>query len=245
MARVHQFDPGSRGRCVNSSITGDTSQAVSRAAHPSLFAAPGSSQKHRVSSRAGPLQGAREQILPGLTPHSWAVTPDRSGWQGAKGALRVGGQWRLMCVYMCALPVPLECTGVELSASLCKTLKPIQCHYERLESSVGLAFVCRLHLDRTCCIGQSTSHMIMHIMPEIPRGLSILNRSLNCWWIMNWRRTTTNFPPVNHGCLRPNDLVVTNYALNVKSSTFLDGKGWSGCGLGWPTGKLYGPKLKA
>lgn len=54
-------------------------------AHPSLFARPGSSQKHRLSSKVGPLQGAGEQILPGITSHSWAVTPTQSGWKGAKG----------------------------------------------------------------------------------------------------------------------------------------------------------------
>lgn len=61
--------------------------------------------------------------------------------------------------------------------------------------------------------------MIMHIRPEILSKLSILNTSLNCSRIMNRRGITTNFP-VNRGCLWPNDLVVTNYMLNVKSSTF-------------------------
>lgn len=73
-------------------------------------------------------------------PHSWAVTPDQSGWRGARGAHRVGGQWSLMCVYMCVPPFPF---GVHWCGALCQLVfrlsNPIQCHSERLEGSVGLA----------------------------------------------------------------------------------------------------------
>lgn len=80
--------------------------------------------------------------------------------------------------------------------------------------------------------------MIIHIIPEIPHELFILNRSLNCGQIMNGRGTTTGFP-VNHGTCGP----VTSLwliMLNVKSSTsFSDSRGWSGWGLGWSVTKIW------
>lgn len=55
--------------------------------------------------QVGPLQGAGEQILPGITPHSWALTPAQSGWQGAEGLTgqEDNGPW---CVSL-----SLWCTG--------------------------------------------------------------------------------------------------------------------------------------
>lgn len=51
--------------------------------------------------QVGPLQGAGEQILPGITPHSWALTPAQSGWQGAKGLTgqEDNGPW-CVCLFL-------------------------------------------------------------------------------------------------------------------------------------------------
>ncbi len=69
----------------------------------------------------------------GCNPRPEWVTRGKRGSQGER-TMELD-----VCIYMCVFPFPLEYTGVELSASLCQTLKPIQCHYERLEGSVGLA----------------------------------------------------------------------------------------------------------
>lgn len=110
-----RFDPWSKRHCVNSSITRRHNTSQFPAAHPSVFAGPGSSQKHWVSSRVDPLQGAGEQTLPGFTLHSWAVTPDQSRWHGARVAHRAGRQWRLMCVSISS--------AVELSNSFSATMR--------------------------------------------------------------------------------------------------------------------------
>ena len=112
-----------------------------------------SSQSQRQSRATA---GSRRADPPRTHPSFMGCNPRPEWVTGARGAARVGGQWSLMCVYMCGFPFPLECTGVELSASLCQTLKAFQWPGERLEGSVGsghlFTFVSQLHLVRTCCI---------------------------------------------------------------------------------------------
>lgn len=94
----------------------------------------------------------------GCNPRPEWVT---GGKMGSQGGRTMGLD---VCIHVC-FPFPLECTGVKLSASLCQTLKSIQCHYERLEGSVRsgrlIAFVCWLNLSRTCCI-QNTTYDYAH-----------------------------------------------------------------------------------
>lgn len=125
--RVRHFDPGSRGRCVNSSITGDASpataqQSAERLIHLSLqpLAAPRSTESAPEWVHSREQESRSSQDSPRL---SWAVTPDRSGLQGQEALAERGdnGAW---CVCFSFSPL-LECAGVELSASLCETLQPI------------------------------------------------------------------------------------------------------------------------
>ncbi|KAK5895828.1 hypothetical protein CgunFtcFv8_009485 [Champsocephalus gunnari] len=156
MGRVRQIDPWSKGQCVNSSITGDTSQAdaqqsAERLIHLSLQLPEAQSQRQSQATA-----GSRRADPPRTHPSFMGCNPRPEWVTGARGAARAGGQWSLMCVYMCGFPFPLECTGVELSASLCQTLKAFQWPGEKLEGSVGsghlFIFVSQLHLVRTCCI---------------------------------------------------------------------------------------------
>lgn len=142
------------------------------------------------------------------------------GDRGQEGIAGVRGQWSVMCEYMCALPLSLECTDVELWASLCESLRLTQRHGERLEGSVGpailLPFCCfRLHLGRTCSVLHCTSCMIMRIKPAILSRLY----SLNCRPIIELVGKNNQFLCESGQCKRPSDLVVANYMLNVKSST--------------------------
>lgn len=129
MVRVHQFDPWSRGRCVNSSITGDTSPAqcpaVSRAAHLSLFAAPGSSQKHRVSSRVGPLQGAKGADPPRTHPSFMDCNPRPVWVTGAKRGSQGGRTMELdVCIHVCVS----FSFGVRWCGALCQLVPDSQTH---------------------------------------------------------------------------------------------------------------------
>ncbi|KAI9543034.1 hypothetical protein NQZ68_013965 [Dissostichus eleginoides] len=117
MGRVRQIDPWSKGQCVNSSITGDTSQAdaqqsAERLIHLSLQTPEAQSQRQ---SRA--TAGSRRADPPRTHPSFMGCNPRPEWVTGARGAAR--------------------CTGVELSASLCQTLKAFQWPGERLEGSVG------------------------------------------------------------------------------------------------------------
>lgn len=77
------------GGCVNSSITAHTLSAVSPAAHPSLFASPGSFQKCSIRSRVRPLQGARSRSSPGSPPiQGRNLGPGRAPGGGGDNALR-------------------------------------------------------------------------------------------------------------------------------------------------------------
>lgn len=47
--------------------------------------------------QVGPLQGAGERILPGITPSFMGCNPSTEWVTGGKGTHGVGGQWALMC----------------------------------------------------------------------------------------------------------------------------------------------------
>ena len=65
----------------------------------------------------------------------------------------------------------------------------------------------------------------MYLLEECPTSTPPLMKALMGAGIISRAAERLTHFPVNRGCLWYNDLIVTNYALNVKSSTFANGRG--------------------
>ncbi|KAK5849014.1 hypothetical protein PBY51_008689 [Eleginops maclovinus] len=91
MGRVRQIDPWSKGQCVNSSITGDTSQADAQQSaewliHLSLQL-PEAPSQHQSRATAGSRRADPPRTHPsfmGCNPRPEWVTGCKRDWQGGR-----------------------------------------------------------------------------------------------------------------------------------------------------------------
>lgn len=125
MARAHQFDPRSRGRCVNSSITGDTSPGNAQQTSELLI--------HLSLQLPEPLSQLQSQSTPGSkradpprTHPSFMGCNPRPEW--VTGGMRGSQGGRTMDLDVCIHACAFLSIGVQWCGALCQPVRDSQTH---------------------------------------------------------------------------------------------------------------------